>query len=799
MLHTYWITAIRYLKKHKAYTAINIIGLSIGLAACLLIIVYCRHELQYDQFHTKASRIVRATLEYKAGNTINTAATSGSKLGPEAKRVFPQVEDYARTYSAAETVKVGNQVFEESSFLYADTAFFKIFSFGIVQGNPEIALSASENIVLTQSLAKKYFGNANPLGERLEVGKKIYEVSAVCVDPPSNSQIQFGLVTNFMNMSQNSTREHWWMANWVTYLLLKPDTDAMAFNEVLNNYMQKVEVRNEAGLEGENYMRFHFEPLLKVHLYSNLQGLEPNGSIRYVYMFGMLAMLILLIAATNYTNLATAQSVGRASEIGMRKTMGADRKIIFWQFIIESVIVSFFAGIIACFMAWVALPAMNQLSNRSFTATQLFEPSSLGWLVVVLLMTGFLAGVYPALFISRMKALQVMKGSFKSTKASLGLRKGLIILQFAISVFLIVYTGIMWQQLRYMQNKQLGYQKERMLILPIDQQMGKEYISLRESLKNIPVVQSVSAASQTPEFIQWTDIIRVTDNKGNHEVSVKGMPVDIGFLETLQMKLLSGRDFQQNDLMTEKEMEETGVSSSAFIINESLAKIIGWTPENAIGKRISRSVEGEVIGVVKDFHFQSLQVEVGPMVMFLEPQYVVSFMLRMKPGNVQDQLAAIEAWWKIRVPHRPFNYRFLDDSYQKLYVAESRASLLFGTMAVIAILLACLGLLGLASYTVLQRTREIGIRKVLGASVSSLIWLVAKQFLFLVLVGVIIAIPLAWFAAQQWLQDYAYRINPSVFIFSIALLLAVGLAFLTLGLRAWAAATVSPLKNLRAD
>ncbi len=799
MIKTYFITAWRYLKKHRAYTAINMIGLSIGLAACLLIMVYIRHELRYDTFHTNADQIVRATFEYKMGNTIQEAATTGAKLGPEAKRVFPQVKDYARTYLSTQTVAVGNQTFEESGFLYADTAFFQMFSFSLLEGTASSALTGPDKIVLTRSLAQKYFGTIHTMDKQLEVAGKAYTVSAICEDPPTYSQIKFGLVTNFMNLSAYSTREQWWMANWVTYFQLVPGTEQAAFNERLNAYMQTESIRNEAGLEGGDYIRFHLEPLGKVHLYAKQQGLEPNGNINYVYMFGGLAFLILLIGATNYTNLATAQSVSRGAEIGMRKTMGATRKVIFWQFMSESVLVVFLAGILACLLAALLLPVLNQVSNRQFILSDLLELQTLGWLFFVLIGVGFLAGIYPALFITRLKALQVMKGSVKLGKASLTFRQSLIILQFAVSVFLIVITLIMTQQMDFMQHKQLGYQKEKMLVLPIDRKMGEQYVALRESLKNIQGVESVTAATETPEFVQWTDGVVATNENGEKSISVKAMPVDIGFTETMGMQLLAGKDFKENDLLPENEKQEFEISSRAFILNEALAKEIGWTPDQAIGQSLTRGYEGKVVGVVKDFHYQSLHDPIGPMLIFLEPNFVKSFVIRLKSGDVNPQLNQIEQWWKSRVPHRPFSYRFLDNSYEKLYDQESRSSFLFSSMSVIAILLACLGLFGLASYSVLQRTREIGIRKVLGAGTFSIVWIVAKQFLPIVLIGIAIAIPVAWLVIHQWLNDFAYRVEPSVFVVIIAFVSVLILSFATVGIKALGAANSNPLKNLRTD
>lgn len=799
MLTTYWLTAIRYLRKHKLYAFINISGLGIGLAACLLIMVYIRHELRYDNFHINADRIVRATMEYQTSGTVNEAAYTGTKLGPQSKRSFPLVESYVRTYLSTAVVKVGDQSFEEEDFLYADKDFFNVFSFALVNGKATNALSAPEGIVLTENKAKKFFGTTQVVGQLMEIGKKVYTVTGVCADPPAYSQIKFGMVTDFMNLGKETTEEQWWTANWVTYLLLAPGANAKNFETRLNAYMQKDDVRKEARMEGESYLRFHLEPLKRVHLYSHLSGLEPNGSIRYLYMFGIIALLILLIAGANYTNLATAQSAGRAGEMGMRKAIGASRRHLFWQFMGESTVITLLSGFLALLFAWLALPALNSITLKQFAMRDILEPVMLIALLGLLLVIGFLAGAYPALVISGMRALQVMKSSFKLSVGSIFLRRSLIVMQFAISVFLIIYTLVMMQQMQFMQNKQLGYQKEQMLILPVDGKMREQYETLKESLLTLPGVLAVSGANETPEFVQWGDGVTAFDEKGQHNVSVNAMPVDVEFITTMGMQMAAGRDFGKQDLLSAEAKEENSASSKAFIINESLAEKIGWEPEKAIGKQVSKHVDGTVVGVVKDFHFQSLHEPVTPMLMFLEPGYVRQMVVKLDGKNVKKQIAEIEGWWRSRITHRPFSYRFLDESYAKLYAAEQRASLLFISVSVIAMMLACMGLFGLASFTVVQRTREIGIRRVLGAGTIGIVWMVAKSFLGLVGMGILIAIPAGLFFGKQWLNDFAYRIEPSTGVFILAAVVAFCIAFFTISIQTIRAAHANPVKSLRTE
>ena len=799
MIKTYWLTAIRYLKKHKLYAFINIAGLSIGLASCLLIIVYIRNELRYDSFHLNKDRIVRATMEYQMSGTVNYAATTGTKLGPQAKRIFPMVESFVRLFQGARVVQIGDQTFEENAFLYADKDFFKVFSFRLLEGNSAQVLATPGNLVLTEETAIRYFGTRQVIGKTIKLGDKNYAISGVCENPPQYSQIKFGMVTDFMNLGEESTTEQWWTANWLTYLLLSPGTDRVTFQQQLNAYMQTGAVRAEARIEGNGYLKYNLEPLTSVHLRSSLAGFEPNGNIRYIYMLGIVALLILVIAAANYTNLATAQAAGRASEMGMRKAIGAGRKHLFWQFIGESMVIALLSGMLSLLLAWVALPALNNITGRDFIPGDVIEPLPLALLFGLLLFIGFLSGAYPAIVLSGMKALQVMKRSFTLSQNNMLVRRTLIVIQFSISVFLIIYTMIMVQQMQFMQQKNLGFQKEQMIALPVDSKMRDQYEVLKESLAALPGVKAVSGANETPEFVEWSDGVTAFDERGQHNVSVHAMPVDVGFLETMGMELLAGKDFSKADFTVPDYAHSNEPSSKAFILNESLAKKIGWTPEQAIGKAVSKHVDGHVVGVVRDFHFQSMHTEVGPMLMFLEPRFVRQMVVKIDGFDMKKNLTTIESWWKQRISHRSFSYRFIDESYARLYEGEQRAIMLFVSVSAIAMLLACLGLFGLASFMVVQRTREIGIRKVLGADVSSIVWLVAKHFLGLVIIGIFIGVPAGWILGTQWLNDFAYRVSPGIWLLILSALSALVIAFFTICVQTVRAAQENPVKSLRTE
>jgi putative ABC transport system permease protein len=799
MWKNYIKTAWRNFRRNKLFSTINILGLSVGLAACLLIGVFIRHELNYDDFHVHASHIVRATMEYRRAGTVNTTATTGTKVGPQFKRLFPAVVEYVRTFITHNVVKGGDKIFDEPHILYADPTFFKIFSFRLIEGDAATALDAPDKIVLTQSMAKKYFGDEDALNKTLTSGGKDLRVSAICADVPQNSQIKFDFVTQFLNLGNNVKDETWWTANWITYFLVRDEKSISQLQRQIDEYMKTSEVRADARLQGNDYLAYHLEPLTKVHLYSSLAGFEPNGSITYIYMFTLIALLILIIACANYTNLATAQSLGRTGEIGMRKVMGASTKQVFWQFISESAFIGLMAGLLALALSIFILPFFNNITGKQFSAAVLWQPVPLICLIVLSFLVSFFAGLYPALVLAGMQTMGVLKKGFSFTGGNSRLRKALIVVQFGISIFLIIYTVIIMQQMHYMQTKNLGYDKEHIVVLPIGGKMLYDFKNIKEAFARVPGVEGVTASYETPEYVEWGDGVTAIDEKGKHEISLNAMPVDLDFIKTLRMQLVAGRDFLESDFAMMDTANNNANYHQPYIINETLARKIGWSPQQAIGRAVENRATGPVVGVVKDFNFSSLRQPIGPLLIFLGRDFSRTFMVRIQGNEMQSTLGRLEMVWKERVPDRPFNYHFLSDDYNQLYLQDQRSSALFRVASGCAILLASLGLFGLAAFTTVRRTKEIGIRRVLGASVRSITFLIARNFLQLVGLAILIAVPLAWWAGNKWLQDFAFRIPVQLYVFVTTAIVIVLIALCTVSYHSIKAALANPVKNLRTE
>ncbi|QEC79836.1 ABC transporter permease [Mucilaginibacter ginsenosidivorax] len=787
--------AWRNLKKNKLYAFINILGLTIGIASCLLIGIYIKHELSYDNFQANGDRIVRATMEYEHSGGAQQIAVTGTKAGPQFKRMMPRVEAYVRTLKSSAIVSYADKVFEEKSLLYADANFFKVFSFKLTDGDITSVLNAPDKIVITQKAAQKYFGGQQAIGKVLKVGSKTFTVSAVAQDVPSNSQIQYDFVLPFSLYLDRNGPEQWWSANNMTYLLLNSKDDVIPLQKEIKNYMADVS-KNELKMTGHEYLTFNIQPLKDVHLHGNMPDeFEPGGSITYIYIMLAVAVLILLIACVNYVNLAIAQSAGRGGEIGVRKVMGAGKGELFWQFITESIFTAVIAAVLAVALAAFVLPLFNNISGKQLQLSAFGNPVILVGLAVLSLFIGFAAGAYPAILLSGANLAKILKSGFSFTSGQ-NVRKSLIVFQFVISIFLIISTVIILQQLSYIRNKDVGYNKSNVVVLPIDSKILPQLDALEKGLSLVPGVRQVAAANNEPINVGWGDVIKTNDGK---KISVNAIPVDENFVKTIQLKMIAGSDYTHADLMTLDTSNNYKNYRYSFILNESAVKALGWTPEQAIGKTIDKNTPGVIKGVVKDFNFKTFHDPITPLVLFLNDDQLYNVFVRIDGNNTSQTIAELGKVWKSRISHRPFDYRFLDDDYDALYRTEQRTAGVFTTFSVLAILLACLGLFAITAFAVVQRTKEIGIRKVLGASIANIIMLIAKDFLALVVVATIIASPIAWYISSKWLQDFAYRIDIQWWVFVITGIAALLVAAVTVSIQSTKAALANPVKSLKSE
>ncbi len=802
MFQNYLKTTLRTLWKHKSFTLINVFGLAAGLTACMLIVLYIQHELSFDQFHQKKQQIVRTIMHYSIEGTANKTVMTGTKVGPALKRDFAEIEQFVRVADPAFSqqkvvIKKGEQQFNESRFLWADSTFFEVFSFSLLKGDAATALNGTNKVVVTEAMARKYFGNENPIGQILRLEDRVdYTVTGVAANTPSNSQLQFDFVASFMSLSAAKT-EMWWTANYVTYFLLKPSASASQLQAKLPAYMRKQSAETE--MTGNNFLTYQFEPLTDVHLRSEAEGgIIASGDIRYIYIFSAIALLILIIATTNYMNLTTARATERAKEVGVRKVMGAVRGQLFWQFLGESMVVTLVALLLSIVLTVLLLPLFNTLSERELTLQLLLQPAGIGALVGAWLVVSCIAGSYPSVALSYFQPIKALKGAFKNTASGLALRKSLIVLQFMISVFLVIGTLVVKNQLHFIQNKKLGYDKQHVIALTTDGRTNKNLPALKNELRQNPNVKSISLAYETPTFIKWGDGLETVGTATPVQKMITAFPCDEDMTETLNLELVAGSDLSSEDLERLKGKDESQ-ADYRFLLNETMIKQLGWKPAEAIGKKVRVGGRtGEVKGIVRDFHFASMKQPIGPLVIFPVTWGNV-LLVKLTGNNLPQTLTFLENKWKTFAPHRPFTYTFLNDEYNQMYANENRINQVFTYFSALAVLLACLGLLGLSAYVTAQRTKEIGIRKVLGASTASITTLLSADFLKLVMIAILIASPLAWYAMTYWLNDFAYRIEIEWWVFVVAGLTAVGIALVTVSTQSIKAALTNPVKSLKSE
>jgi putative ABC transport system permease protein len=768
-------------------------GLAVGMAACFLIFLYITFETSYDNFHSKEDRIYRVVSDVKTPTeTINTGLTT-SPVAINMKRDFPEVEDAVRLTKIAMLVRKGEVKFEEQKSVLADSTLFNVFDFPLIKGDKNSALKGPMSIVLSETTAKKYFGNTNPMGQQVQLtGDAINAtVTGVMKDLPKNSQIEAEM---FISLSSkqvfpyNMSDSEWTNHNHYTYLLLKPNANAKALEAKFDAFQEFHHGADAKRLQMQDYLSL--EPLGNVYLKSKRDGFV-TGNINNVYIFSAIAVFILLIACVNFINLTTARSAERAKEVGIRKVVGALRFQLARQFISESIVICFIAFLLSVALAWIALPLFNQLAGKEISNSIFSNPFHVISLFLLSFFIGLMAGFYPSLVLSSFKPVSVLKGRFSTGTRGLILRKSLVVFQFTISIILIAGTIIVYRQLNYMRSQSLGFSKEHTVVINTNSDKNKD--AFKQSLSAIPGVISSTLSSHIPGGGSNGAYSQLENKNGEMQKSnVDLYFVDFNYIRQYDLKLAAGRGFSK-DFPTD--------STQAMVINEAASKILGYnTPQEAIGRRFEQwGKKGQIIGVLKNFHYKSLQQDMSPLVMRYEPWGLPLVSIKLSSNNLPATLKAIGSKWNEAIPNRPFDYYFLDEFFDRQYRAEDHFGNLFFNFAVLAIFISCLGLLGLSSYSTMQRTKEIGIRKVLGANVAGIVNLLSIDFIKLMLIALVIAAPIAWFGMNKWLQEFAYRIGISWWVFLMAGITAIFIALVTISFQAIKAAIANPVKSLRTE
>ena len=806
MLRNYLKIALRNLRKYKAISFINLFGLTVGLTCCLLILAYILNELSYDKFQPAADRTYRLSRSFHNDQGVQSLhlGAIAPPFGPYLKNEFPEIQKMTRLLSNGNTAFVyDDKKFYESKVFFADENLGDVFKVDVLKGNIKTALEQPFSVMITDELAKKYFGTEDPMNKLVKLDNNLpCKVSGVFKPFPSNTHLHADVLISFNTLKdsaiygERNLQTNWGNNSFLTYVVLPKGSDYKKLEAKFPAFIDKYYhfPKEPAGFVGSKTTHLYLTPLTDIHLRSHLDyEVEENGDIKRVYIFSIVALFILLIACINYMNLSTARSVLRAKEIGIRKAVGAERKEIILQFLSESVLLSWVAILLAFILTALLLPWLNKLAATDLSVTLLLRWEVLLPLFMTPFFVGILSGIYPALFMSSFEPVRVLKGLFK-VNGNLSLRKALVVAQFAISIVLIISTSIVFKQLRYMQEKSLGFSKDQVITMFNTAAFGKNFESFRTELLQNPGVQEVGRSSRIPSG-RLLDAMGVSVPAGDTmkalQLDVKYLSVDYNFIPTYEIQLAAGRNFS-NAYATD---------SSAFVINEAAAGVIGFkSPQDAIDKPIAYGGQkGKIIGVVKDFHFESMHQKIPALLMAVIPNQYGRISIKLAGGNVSNALAAVEKTWKKFLPEVPYDYNFVDEKFAQLYESEQRQKTIFTTFAAIAIFIACLGLFGLSAFTISQRIKEIGIRKVLGAEVSSIVSLLSKDFLKLVGVAALIAFPVAWFAMRKWLDDFAYRINIPWWLFLAAAVLAGVIAFVTISFQAVKAATANPVKSLRTE
>jgi putative ABC transport system permease protein len=791
MLRNYFKIAFRSLLRHKGFAFLNIIGLAVGMGAFFLIFQYVRFEYSYDDFVTKKDRVYRLVTDLKSSAETQHSQATTMAMAINLKREYPEIEDIVRLNPTTMLLKRGAVQFAEKGTVFADSGLFKIFDFPFVEGDPATALKEPLSVVLSQSTAKKYFGDADPIGQTMNFSDSGFnaKVTGVMKDLPENSTIRADL---FVSMStrkrfRDSLDYRWEWFDEISYLLLKPGASPAALQAQLKPFIER-HLGSKLKVEQQDYV-LSLERLKDT--YWSTRGGWVNGDSRNVFIFSIIGLFILIIACINFVNLTTARSAERAKEVGIRKVIGALRFQLTRQFLSESVLVCLIAFVLAAALCQALVPLFNQLAGKSVTTGVLGRPGELLILAGIAMVIGLLAGFYPALVLSGYQPIESLKGRFSSGVRGLFLRRGLVVIQFAISIGLIIGTAVVFSQLDYMRSRDLGFDKTQELV--IDEHNNVHKYVLRQEVAQLPNVQSAAFSGSVPGEGDWSAYSKVENSRGEMQVANLDLTyVDFGYLEQYKMKLLAGRFFDPH-IVTD--------TMQAMIINEKALGLFGYTsPQQAIGRRFEQwGKKGMIIGVIRNYNFEGLQEEIRPLSICVNLNDCNFLSVKVGTHDLPGTIAAIKKQWDGLVPNKEFDYFFLDEQFDKQYRGEVKFGKLFINFAVLAIFIACLGLLGLASYSTIQRTKEVGVRRVLGASVAGIVRLLSVEFLALVGIAFVVATPVAWYLMHRWLENFAYKAELGWWIFAGAGVLAMVIAFGTIAYQAIRAAMANPVRSLRTE
>ncbi len=805
MFKNYLKVALRNLWKNKAFSAINIIGLAAGLAVCLLIVLYVVDELSYDKYNKNADRIYRLDCDIYFNDTQAIFAVAPDPLAPTLKREYPVVEEMARVnFQKDVLIKKDNQNVQDHNVGYADSTFFKVFTIPMIAGDPATALREPNSIVIDKTTAKKYFNSTDVIGKILRVDNNTdCKITGVIKDIPRQSHFHFHFIR-----PRGKDNESWLSNNTFNYILLKPgvsqaemqkNVDATIDKYIGRDLEQQLHSSLKDLVSKGNHFIYHMMPLTDIHLRSDKSyEMEANGDITYVYIFSVIAVFILIIACVNFMNLSTARSANRAKEVGIRKVAGSLRMHLITQFLTESVLLSFFSLLFAIGIATLLVPLFNQLAGKEMSVATLFSTWLFPVMIALVFLVGLLAGSYPAFYLSSFRPIEVLKGKIAKGFKSSWLRSGLVVFQFCISIALIIGTIIIYEQLDYIRSRKVGYNRDQVLVIHNAYYLDNQIHTFRNELINIPGVKNASISGDLPTNSGFDNEgwFRDAGMDASRAVVLTNFFIDDDYIPTLGMEIKEGRNFSK-DFPTD---------SLGVILNEAAVKVLGFKDPfketlyrpNFYDAGIHGSLAYHVVGVVKDFNFSSMHQSVGPLIIVRGDSWG-AIAVRVDTKNISPIINAIKNRWAGMVPAQPFSYTFMDSDFDNIYIAEQRTGKLFITFAVFAILIGCLGLFGLVTYAAEQRIKEIGVRKVLGASVSSIVTMLSKDFAKLILIASLIAFPIAWWAMHKWLQSFAFRITISWWVFILAGAAALVIALLTVSVQAIRAAITNPVKSLRTE